>query len=46
MVLLGIGFVSGVPVLWSLGIVAFIIGAVLAIASGVGHTVGPRPSYY
>lgn len=45
-VLLLIGFLFGVPVLWTIGLVALIIGGILAIAGAAGHAVGPRAHYY
>jgi hypothetical protein len=45
-VLLVIGFVAHVALIWTLGIIAVIVGAILAIAGGVGHAVGPRRHYY
>jgi uncharacterized membrane protein HdeD (DUF308 family) len=45
-VLLIIGFLSHVPIIWTLGIIAVIVGAILAIAGGIGHAVGPRRHYY
>jgi len=45
-VLLLIGFIFGIPLVWSLGVLTLVIGAVLAIAGGVGRTVGPRRWYY
>jgi uncharacterized membrane protein HdeD (DUF308 family) len=45
-VLLVIGFVAHVALIWTLGIIAVIVGAILAIAGGIGHAVGPRRHYY
>ena len=45
-VLLVIGFIAKLPIIWMLGIIAVVIGAVLAIAGGVGHAVGGRRHYY
>jgi hypothetical protein len=45
-VLLLIGFVFKVAIIWTLGILAIIVGAVLAILGGVGREVGGRRHYY
>lgn len=45
-VLLVIGFIASIPIIWTLGIIAIVVGAVLAIAGGVGHEIGGRRHYY
>jgi uncharacterized membrane protein HdeD (DUF308 family) len=45
-VLLLIGFIAKIAIVWTLGIIALVVGAVLAIAGGVGHAVGGRRHYY
>jgi hypothetical protein len=45
-VLLLIGFLFGIPILWTLGIIAVVVGAVLAIAGRAGHAVGGRNHYW
>jgi hypothetical protein len=45
-VLLIIGFLAHVAIIWTLGVIAVVVGAVLAIAGGVGHSVGGRRHYY
>jgi hypothetical protein len=45
-VLLIIGFIAGIPIVWTLGIIAVVIGAILAIAGAAGHAVGGRNHYY
>ena len=45
-VLLIIGFVAKIPILWTLGIVVLVVGAVLAIAGSTGHRIGDRRHYY
>lgn len=46
LVLLLIGFIASIPIIWTLGIIAIVVGAVLAIAGGVGHEIGGRRHYY
>lgn len=45
-VLLVLGLVLHVGVLWSLGIIALIVGAVLAVLGVAGHPVGGRSHYW
>jgi membrane-bound ClpP family serine protease len=45
-ILLVLGFVTGIGILWILGIVALVIGLILALAGGIGHPVGPRRYYW
>lgn len=45
-VLLIIGFVAKVAILWTLGIIAIVIGAVLAIAGTAGREIGGRRHWY
>ena len=44
--LLIIGFVTGIASLWTIGIVVVIIGAVLWILGSLGHAVGGRRHYF
>ncbi len=46
LVLLIIGFVAGIPILWSLGVIVLLIGLVLAVLGAVGHAVGGRKHYF
>ncbi|MFI5531992.1 DUF6131 family protein [Kitasatospora sp. NPDC051853] len=45
-ILLVIGFVTGIGVLWSIGIALILIGLILWIAGSVGHAVGGRNHYW
>lgn len=45
-ILLIIGFVAAVKIIWIIGVIAVVVGAVLAIAGGVGHEIGGRRHYY
>jgi Family of unknown function (DUF6131) len=45
-VLLLIGFIFAVPIIWTLGIIAVVIGAVLALVGVAGHEIGGRRHYY
>ena len=41
-ILLIIGFIAAVHIIWILGIIAVVIGAVFAIAGLLGHEIGGR----
>ena len=45
-VLLIIGFIAKIPIIWTIGIVVVVIGAILAILGAVGREVGGRRHYY
>ncbi|MFD8985758.1 DUF6131 family protein [Streptomyces sp. NPDC059564] len=45
-VLLLIGFLTGISILWTIGIILLVVGAVLWILGSVGHAVGGRRHYW
>lgn len=45
-VLLVLGFVFGIPVLWTLGLVLLVIGVVLTVLGSAGRSVGGRSHYW
>jgi hypothetical protein len=45
-VLLIIGFIANIPILWTLGIILVVVGAILALLGGAGRAVGGRRHYY
>ena len=45
-ILLLLGFIFGVPILWTIGVVLLVIGAVLWILGSLGRAVGGRRHYY
>lgn len=45
-VLLLIGFLLGVPALWTIGMVLVVVGAVLWILGAAGREIGGRRHYY
>jgi uncharacterized protein DUF6131 len=45
-ILMVIGFVAVIPLLWSIGIILVVIGAILALVGMMGHAVGGRRHYY
>ena len=46
LVLLLIGFLTKVAIVWSLGILALVIGVILMAAGALGHEIGGRRHYY
>ncbi|MBZ9593753.1 MULTISPECIES: DUF6131 family protein [Streptomyces] len=46
LILLLIGFLTGVSVLWTLGVILLVVGAALWIMGSVGHAVGGRRHYW
>ncbi|MGW1728011.1 DUF6131 family protein [Streptomyces sp. NPDC002306] len=45
-VLLIVGFLTGISILWTIGIVLVVIGAVLWIVGATGHAVAGRRHYW
>jgi hypothetical protein len=45
-ILLIIGFVAKIAIVWTLGIIALVVGAVLALLGMAGHAIGGRRHYY
>lgn len=45
-ILLLIGFLTGVAILWTIGVIVLVIGLVLWIAGSLGHAVGGRRHYF
>ncbi|MCX5394972.1 DUF6131 family protein [Streptomyces sp. NBC_00094] len=45
-ILLVIGFVAGISILWTIGIILVAVGAILWIMGAVGHQVGGRRHYW
>jgi VIT1/CCC1 family predicted Fe2+/Mn2+ transporter len=45
-VFLLLGFLLGVPVLWTLGVILIVVGAVLWLMGAVGREIGGRRHYY
>jgi len=45
-VLLVIGFIANIAIVWTLGIVAIVVGAILAIAGASGRAIGGRRHYW
>ncbi|MFG2662176.1 DUF6131 family protein, partial [Streptomyces sp. NPDC048425] len=45
-ILLVVGLVTGIGILWTIGIVLLVIGCILWILGSVGHAVGGRRHYW
>jgi len=45
-ILLIIGFVTGIAILWTIGIIVLAVGLILALLGFAGHAVGGRRHYY
>ncbi|MFF4550512.1 DUF6131 family protein [Streptomyces sp. NPDC001435] len=45
-ILLVVGFLTGISILWTIGIILLVIGLILLILGSVGHAVGGRRHYW
>lgn len=45
-ILLIIGFVAGIAIVWTIGIIVLIAGVILALLGMAGHAVGGRRHYF
>jgi hypothetical protein len=45
-ILLIIGFVTGIPIVWTIGMIVLVVGLVLWLLGAMGHAVGGRKHYY
>jgi hypothetical protein len=45
-VLMLAGFLLGVPILWTIGIICLLLGLILAVMGGMGRAVGGRSHYF
>ncbi|WP_187774208.1 DUF6131 family protein [Lolliginicoccus suaedae] len=45
-ILLVVGWLTGIQIVWTLGIVALVIGVILAILGAIGRPVGGRRTWY
>jgi hypothetical protein len=45
-VLLILGFLFGIGLLWTLGIILIVLGAVLYLLGAAGHAIGGRNHYW
>jgi hypothetical protein len=45
-VLLLVGFLAGIPILWTLGLILLVIGLILMLLGRTGRKVGGRAHYF
>jgi hypothetical protein len=45
-ILLIIGFITKIPILWTVGIIVLLVGAVLALLGHGGRRIGGRSHWY
>ncbi|HEY3895861.1 MAG TPA: DUF6131 family protein [Pseudonocardiaceae bacterium] len=45
-ILLVVGYLLGIPILWTLGIILVVVGAILALIGMSGRAIGGRRHYY
>ena len=45
-VLLIVGFLTGISIIWVLGLIALVVGVILAIVGATGRAVGGRAHYW
>lgn len=46
LILLLIGFITGIAIVWTIGVIVLLIGLVLWVLGKMGHAVGGRRHYY
>ncbi len=46
LILLILGFVLGVNILWTIGIILIVVGAILYLLGATGRAIGGRRHYY
>jgi hypothetical protein len=46
LILLVIGFVTGIAIVWTIGMIVLVVGLVLWLLGAMGHAVGGRRHYY
>ena len=45
-VLLIIGFITGIPFIWTIGVILCVIGVIFWVLGALGHAVGGRKHYF
>jgi Family of unknown function (DUF6131) len=45
-ILLIIGFVTGISILWTIGIIVLVLGLIAMLLGSTGHAVGGRRHYW
>jgi hypothetical protein len=45
-VLLIIGFITGIAIVWTIGMIVLVVGLILWLLGALGHAVGGRRHYF
>ncbi|MER5599777.1 DUF6131 family protein [Streptomyces sp. NPDC002265] len=45
-ILLVVGFLTGISILWTIGVILLVVGVILWILGAAGHAVGGRRHYW
>jgi fatty-acid desaturase len=45
-ILMIVGFVAGISILWTVGLIVLLVGLVLWIMGSAGHAIGGRKHYF
>jgi hypothetical protein len=46
LILLIIGFITGIAIVWTIGMIVLLVGLVLWLLGAMGHAIGGRRHYY
>ena len=46
LIILVIGFVTGIAIVWTIGVIVLVVGLILWILGAMGHAVGGRRHYF
>jgi hypothetical protein len=46
LIVLVIGFLTGIPILWTIGIIVLVLGLIMLLLGSMGHSVGGRRHYW
>jgi hypothetical protein len=46
LILLLIGFVTGIAIVWTIGMILLVVGLVLWLLGAMGHAIGGRRHYF
>ena len=46
LILLIIGFLTGIPIVWTIGIIVLVVGLIALLLGATGHAIGGRRHYW
>jgi fatty-acid desaturase len=46
LILLLIGFLAGIQIVWTIGVIVLVVGLALWLLGSMGHAIGSRRHYY